>query len=260
MKLTLDELQAIETEIVGAVSQICERNAIDYFLHCGSALGAVRHGGPIPWDTDVDIIIPINQFDSFLKAAREQLPKKFYIDYYDTNPDYPTLFPRIGLAGYSTQTLHVDIFKLIGTSSLKKEQRALVRKAKFYLQLFRLKTPLEKYYGKNVSLKMKAGAVLLKPAVMFISKAFIIRKFEELCNQYPFVQAQYVTNPSGGYGIKNVQKKSIYGAGTSWKYSGLTIKIPERFREYLQHYYGDFMRIPPAEERKIQNQYQLKPL
>lgn len=260
MRLTLDELQAIETEIVSEVSQICEQNGIDYFLHCGSALGAVRHSGPIPWDSDVDIIIPINQFDHFMAAAREQLPDKFYVDYHDVNPDYPTLFPRIGLRGYNTKTLHVDIFKLIGTSSRKAQQQTLARKAKFYLQLFRLKTSLRKYYGNDIPLKMKVGSFFLKPLLVFISRDFIIRQFKNLCHKYPFTEATYVTNPSGGYGLKNVQKKSVYGSGLSWKYSGVTVKIPEKYREYLRHYYGDYMRIPPEHQRQIQNQYQLIPL
>lgn len=257
MTLTLSELQAIETEIVSEIASICERNGIDYFMHCGSALGAVRHGGPIPWDSDVDMIIPIDQFGQFLDAARKQLPEKFYVDYYDTNKDYPTFFPRIGLKGFNTFLLHVDIFKLTGTAPGIKKQKRFARRAKRYLQLFRIKTNLKKYYGGEVSFKMRMGGTLLRPFLFFISRNYLIKRFEALCHKYPYATAEYVTNPSGGYGVKNVQKKNIYGKGMAWKYSGVDIKIPEKYNDYLEHYYGDYMIPPRSEQRKTKNHYQL---
>lgn len=257
MRLTLKELQAIETEIVSEVSEICCRHNIDYFLHCGSALGAIRHKGPIPWDSDVDIIIPIDQFDKFLSVARNELSDKFYIDYYDTNKDYPTLFPRIGLKGYNTFSLHVDIFKLVGTSSDRKEQLWFSRKAKFYLQIFKLKTNLDIYFGKEVSPKMRLGKFITKPLLLFIPKRYIIKLFEKHCNKFPIRDVEYVTNPSGGYGIKNVQKKSIYGKGTMVSYSGLQVKVPEHYTEYLKHYYGDYMKLPHPGKRGNKEIYEI---
>lgn len=81
MKLTIQEIQTIETEMLKEVHDICERNGIDYFLAYGSVLGAVRHGGPIPWDTDLDIIVPIDQFSKFENLMYEELPEKFYLEY-----------------------------------------------------------------------------------------------------------------------------------------------------------------------------------
>lgn len=260
MKLTLKELQDIETEIVASVSDICRRHQIDYFLHCGSVLGALRHGGPIPWDSDVDITIPYNQFGKFLINARKELPEKFYIDYYDTNKDYPTFFPRIGLKGYKTFILHVDIFKLVGITADKNKQVSYARRAKLYLRIFRIKTNLKAYYGDCVSAKMRWSSFILKPLFSFIPRSFIIKQFERLCNKYPFQDAEFVTNLSGGYGIKNVQRKSIYGKGATLHYSGLNVTVPEHYGDYLEHYYGDYMKLPDINERKVENLYELKEL
>lgn len=256
MILTIKEIQDIETEIVKEVADICKRNNIDYFLHCGSALGAIRHGGPIPWDRDVDIIVPYNQFDIFLKTVRTELSEKFYLDYHDTNKYYPALFPRIGLRGYSTKLLHVDIFKLVGISPNIKEQLQFVKKARFYRNLFLPKTKHSKYYGEIPLLKtiwIYLNKILLLP----IPKKMIITKFDRLCNKYPLQEMEFVTNPSGHYGIKNVIPKKYYNKGILVKYSGFDVKIPEQYDLYLQHYYGDYMQLPPEKNRLVKKTYEI---
>jgi lipopolysaccharide cholinephosphotransferase len=257
MKLTISEIQDIETEIVKEISMICTRNNIDYYLHCGSALGAIRHNGPIPWDPDVDIIIPHNQIDNFCIIMRNELPNKFYLDYYDENKIYPASFPRIGLRGYSTNILHVDIFKLVGISSDEKEQLKYAKKARLLNIVFLFKVRSEKYFGK-FTLKKRISNLILKLILIPIRRDRIIRIFENHCNKYSFNESDYVTNPSGHYGFKNVLKKEIYGHGTVVKYSGFDVIIPKQYDEYLRHYYGDYMQYPPEKERDVKQTYHIE--
>ena len=79
MKLSLQELQDLETEMLKVVAEICERHNIDYYLAYGTALGAVRHQGPIPWDNDADIALPNYQLDCFIEVMNRELPDKFYL-------------------------------------------------------------------------------------------------------------------------------------------------------------------------------------
>jgi len=254
MKLTIEEIQAIETEMVKEVVEICEGNNITYFLHCGSALGAVRHQGPIPWDYDVDIVVPYNQIKRFINVARKELSRKYYLDYYDNNKLYPFLFPRIGLSGYSTHTLHVDIFNLVGISDNKNEQIVYTRKARILNFIFEYKLDTKKYSG-QFSPRRRRYIYLFKLFSLPIRRSILIKLFEEHCTKYPYDTAVYVTNPSGHYGLKNVVKKSLYGKGTKVKYSGFTVKIPEHYNAYLSHYYGDYMQLPPIEKRNIKQIY-----
>lgn len=256
MKLTINELQVIETEIVKEIAEICKRNNIDYFLHCGSALGAIRHGGPIPWDSDVDIIVPYNQYEKFIMTMKKELSEKFYLDYYDTNTFFTPMFPRIGLKGYSTAILHVDIFRLIGTSKVKKEQLHLTKKASFLSKIHYLKIAKEKYRGKIKNIK-KISLFIYRILLSPISLMRIREEFNSLCNLYPYNKATYVTNPGGHYGVKNIVPKSYYGKGTYVSYAGIEAKIPEQYDVYLQHYYGDYMQLPPENERKVRDYYDI---
>src|SRR5699024_4899912 len=147
MRLTLKELQDIETEMLREVSEICERNNIDYYLAYGSVLGAVRHKGPIPWDDDVDIIIPISQITKFVKCARKELSGRFYVDYHDRNRSSIILFPRIGLKGYSTKVLHIDVFKMIGAPSKPEEQEKFKNKLNYYKRIIQYKNLSEGYFA-----------------------------------------------------------------------------------------------------------------
>jgi len=256
MNLTIKELQNIETEIIKEISEICKENHIDYFLHCGSVLGAIRHGGPIPWDTDVDIIIPYNQYNNFIQTVRKEISGKFYIDYYDDNVSYPELFARVGLKGYSTNILHVDLFKLVGITSNVKKQKLYTRKARFFRVLYMPRKRTEEYFGK-MSFKSKFIFRLLSIISLPFSDKWIISRFEKHCGSIPFEKAEFVTNPSGHYGMKNVLPKYYYGKGKYVEYSGIKVKVPEKYHEYLMNYYGDYMKLPSITERKVEPSYKI---
>lgn len=74
---SLQRLQAVDLEIAAAVDKICRENDIDYFIDGGTLLGAVRHGGFIPWDDDIDIGMPKDDFDRFCEIAPALLPKGY---------------------------------------------------------------------------------------------------------------------------------------------------------------------------------------
>lgn len=74
---SLQRLQAIERDIVAVIDKICRENDIEYFIDGGTCLGAVRHGGFIPWDDDVDLGMPKADYDRFCAIAPEQLPEGY---------------------------------------------------------------------------------------------------------------------------------------------------------------------------------------
>lgn len=257
MKLSLVELQNIETEMIAEVARICERHNIVYFLGYGSVIGAVRHNGPIPWDSDMDIVVPITQIDKFIDIVRKEMSDKFYIDYYDSNPNYRALFPRMGLKGYSTNTLHIDIFKLIGTSSELSEQKEHRKQLRKYWNYYKLKQTNRDYLI-STSLKRKIAIVAGKLLLSFVKTKTLKDKFLNYCNKYPYESAEYVINANEGYSAKGTLKKTIYGEGMLVNYKGIKLKIPFLYKEYLTHFYGDFMKLPPEKAREVKDFYHIK--
>lgn len=246
MKLRIEEVQSYIIEMIQEIVSICERNNITYFLHCGSALGAIRHGGIIPWDHDADVIIPENEIKRFYEAAAKELSEKFYVrDINDKNSI--GMYPKIGLRGYETDVLHVDIFRLIGIPNNRIKQLFIIRKAKL-LRLMRLfkATPIKKIKSR----RNRNVARVVKFFLLPFPITFVINQFNYLCTAVPFETAEYVLNPSGHYKEKNIFKKEIFQEYTTVQFHDIPVRIVKNYDFYLKQYYGDYMKYPPEEMRK----------
>lgn len=80
---TLRRLQIAELGILEAIDRVCRENGIMYFIDSGTVLGARRHGGFIPWDDDIDLGMPRDDFERFLEVAPEALGERFCVtDYF----------------------------------------------------------------------------------------------------------------------------------------------------------------------------------
>lgn len=259
MQLTIKEMQDLETEMIKEVHEICERHDIEYFLAYGSALGAVRHGGPIPWDPDADIVVPYHQFPDFVKKVREKLPDKFYLDYYDFNKDYPYLFPRVGLKNYSSEKLHVDIFIIIGAPTDLGECIKLQKKLNFYSQLQYFRKRNENYFN-YLTPKRKINTLIIRLLTIFLTTKRIIKIFDSICKSHSYETSDFIINSSGGYGEKEILKKSLYGRGAHISYNGSKFKIPQKYKKYLCHFYSDYNKLPPKIQRHTKDLYTIKKL
>jgi len=259
MKLTITELQNIESDIIKEFVEICKRNSIDYYLAYGSVLGAVRHQGPIPWDADADVIVPYNQMHKLIKCLRNELSDKYFLDYHDINKYYTATFPRIGLKGYSTMILHVDIFLLIGLPDNREQQVEITNRLRKLIKMHfhKIATPI--YRGK-MNIKEKIINAIYKTIYLPYNLKEIRKEFDTLCSLCSFDKSLYVANPSTNYLIRKIEKKSMYGKGRLMKYSGIDVIVPEKTEEYLTYLYDDYMKLPPKEERIINEFYYIKEL
>nr|WP_299037591.1 LicD family protein [uncultured Psychrobacter sp.] len=256
MKLTIEELQKLETEMLREVSSICKNNDISYFIAYGTGIGAIRHQGPIPWDADADIIVPYKQLESFISTVRENISDKFFLDFHDINPYYTATFPRIGLKGYSSVALHLDVFIACGIPKNKEEQTVFFDKSKKLCKIHYYKTASEKYRGK-LSKKHKVKILLYRMRYIATSLESIRKKFYYMCNENNYEDSEYITNPSGGYGYKEIIPKAYLGAGKPMNYAGFFVNAPEKTDLYLEHFYGNYLSFPHESDREIKSVYNI---
>ena len=239
MNLTMPELQEKAINIFMSVKEVCEKNDITYYCTTGTVLGTVRHKGQIPWDYDIDLAIPENQIERFIECCKKDLPKEYYVDYFTVNPKGYRQFPRIALTGFGSDTLHVDIFRLIGLPDSREEQIELMNRA-------RKATYGNKYMRRTFIQLLTHGHPVFAFNRIFNRDRYL-KIFDSCCKAYEYDEATFVMNPSGRYKEKNIFEKRIFGEGVYMEYEDVEVRIPSEFDFYLKQYYGDYMQFPPQE-------------
>lgn len=86
---------AAQLEVLEEIATVCKKHNIQWFADCGTLLGAVRHGGYIPWDDDLDICMLRDDFEKFNRIAKEELPEGYVVLNYRTDEDYWELLTRV---------------------------------------------------------------------------------------------------------------------------------------------------------------------
>ncbi len=254
MEVQHDELVRIELDMLKEVMSICKKHGLLWFLIAGSALGAVRHKGFIPWDDDIDIALPRKDYERFLIHAQEELPEPFFLQTFETEPDYrhaALAKIRNSNTAYvesTSQTLHInhgvfiDIFPIDGYPGNRISQKLLRIKRAV------INSYLGKDYGGTLDLKNKIMIALGK--LMYgenVQKA--ARKLAKIFSGYDYDTCDLVVLHDGAYGDLEICRKEQFGKGIPAEFEGMEVKIPELYDEYLRQKYNDYMEFPPEEKR-----------
>lgn len=214
--IDLKEIQRIETDMLSEIDEICKNNGLEYFLLCGSVLGAVRHGGPIPWDSDADIGVPIDELDLFLETVKNQISDKYYIEYCKYDSRSPALHPETFAKGIDERVLHVDVFPLFGIPESKDEQRSHwneIRECMWDLHSKRFAF-IGNHDDWTPKTMVKRVLHYVKCAIKYPSldePDVIINRFFELLKKYPFEGSKYSTFPCVGNSERAITETIFYG-------------------------------------------------
>lgn len=256
-KLSLEELQNIEYGILCEVADLCEKNNIKYGLAGGTLLGAVRHGGFIPWDDDIDIEMPRPDYIKFLKIA-EQFPKRYKVSspYNDLDNyhayskvyDMKTSLIEFPKGKKVRSHVYIDIFPIDGMPDnpiAQEKHRLRCRRKMLCMYAFRVaKFKLNEKKGlKYIFWKVLA---LIQKNIIKDRQAYILDK---LCLKYGFYESKFCSEIIAGYGFKETMPAIVYEFTKKIRFRDrdfLTFRLPEY---YLTNIYGNYMQIPPENER-----------
>jgi len=250
-ELTLEQAQKIETFLLGKTIAMLEKNGIGYSLFCGSVIGAVRHKGPIPWDSDVDIIISIEDLERLKQACKESLEEPLYLDCYPDNPSCKLLFPRIGLRGLDLARIHVDIFLYSALPENDEDIFAYFAEADRIRDCFRQKVEVHsnnrnvlKRIVSTVCRRVRSWAV--RESKLALYDRFMIHSLK--CDLGKASKTTELGTPC--YGPEKSQFKKTWWEDTILvPYDGIEVRIPRDYDDFLTKLYGNYMQFPPQEER-----------
>ncbi len=256
----MTEMQARELSLLAAFLEVCEACRLRYFLVCGSALGAVKYGGFIPWDDDIDVALPREDYEIFLKQAPERLPDYLFLQNYHTDPAFPQIYSKLRdsrttCIEESSRFLPIhhgiglDIFPLDGYPASKTAQFRLELGKKWYLHLLgsAFAPPRDPLHRLEYRVKRFFG--------VHRRTAQIAASYDSLVRRYPTEGSQIWCNHGSWQGRQEYTERDVYGTGTEGVFAGIRVRLPRDWDTYLQGKYGNYHSDPPPEKQRSHHRY-----
>lgn len=247
----LKKLHRSLLELLTEFDRICKKYGIQYFLDSGTALGAIRHGGFIPWDDDADVGMLRSDYEKFLKVAPRELLNKFVLQTRLNDPMYfkhhaklrllGTYYPELHTEMFKYQGIFIDIFPFDYVSKF-----SIFRKIDhFFVRYFRSRTWLRRFKNtRNSNYHKIIGFFLDKIPESFLEKLYLWAESRHkkgswlTCYEYMVCQ----------------KKIKIFNVNTLNKTQSILFEnksffIMSNYNEYLMEMYGNYMEIPQKNNR-----------
>lgn len=248
-QLTLQECQSISLDILKDVALFCEKNNIKYYLACGTLLGAVRHQGFIPWDDDVDIMMPRPDYNRFLKEyksdnyllCKPEEGRHYYAKVYDKKT--VKYEKGIDYKKYKPLGIDIDIFPLDGIVDDKEVIDKLYKKANTLETFLRLS-------NQPIFLRKNPLKCINRILPRLFGSKRLVRLVEKNAQTYKYEDSEYVirirVSPNGFTGAL---RKDVYEPYKLLKFEDQEFRVPNDYDKWLTVFFGDYMKLPPEEKR-----------
>ena len=270
---TLAKLQKVELEILKDFADLCEKYSIDYFGMGGTAIGAIRHGGFIPWDDDIDVGLTRKNYNKFLKVVKKEYADKYMIITAKSSKNFPLMNTRMALKGtkFKEDTfkkldvengIFLDIFCFENVSDNNLKMKWQILNAWFWgkiLILKYIKDPVlyvKGFTAKLVNFGCKVMHGILK--LFRVKKETLYKKskaFSMMYNDKETKRVAFMFEPSP---FMSVLELSDIEPTKFMDFNGMQIRFPNRIEVLLEKRYGDYMTLPPEEKRHNHPPFELE--
>ena len=274
-RIELEELRHLELEILDYVATFCDEHEITYWLDFGTLIGAIRHKGYIPWDDDIDISMMRADYERFMKLFNDEQTSESKYEMYciENDHQYGLLFGKVQnnetiiyehrkiknehdtseLMKKKHRGVKIDIFIYDNVPDDKNEAERIFRKRDFYRKITELRRKTRKPKGN-----------LFRIVCSYMLRCLCRIMFSPLPVNYFLVKATKLFSKNESVPVKCVScftswysaaiDKHVFDSFIDVEFEGRKYKAPIGYDELLRAYYGDYMQLPPVEERKLKHE------
>lgn len=246
------KIWAVELQMLEKFVDVCERHNLNYFLDGGTLLGAVRHKGFIPWDDDIDVIMPRDDYDRLWEIAKDEFQYPYFFQttlsedgFFRTHAQLrnseTTGFIDIDREKDINRGIFMDIFVLDSIPD------GILRKKLFKAEILIRKRILSYQYDRKYENLSLTGKLIYK----FVHAFFSVYPFKKFFKKFNRVLAKYRAKNTalvGDITLKwrtNVQwPREWYDGYCLLEFEGLKLRAPLFYKEVLSRQYGNFMKFP----------------
>ena len=251
-EINTKELKQIQLSILSEVHDFCEKNKLSYFLGYGTLLGAIRHGGYIPWDDDIDIVMPRGDYEKFIRMFEDDELEVLSL-HNDSKFPFPiskvsnknTCLVEESSYNYDRLGVNIDIFPLDGLSSNLVKARLHV----FFLRLLTIIMELKKMKVTKRRSFIKNCIVVVSHIIFCVIPLNVLLKFIHFVsrmysyNSSIYVEQLYVPRQS------RIVERELFIEKELHVFEDFKFYIPKGYDFYLKSLYGEYMTLPPPADR-----------
>lgn len=237
-------------ELLDAFLEVCNKYNLTYYMAGGSCIGAVRHKGFIPWDDDIDVYMPRNDFEKLLALPDEVWVNNVQLCSIYKTKNYRYDFPKLELKNTTViERLYpnyvggvfLDIFPLDAVPTNEEDRK---------IQLGKLNKIVSNYVKSYIKHDSDCSNIIdllfTKINRLFAGKKFI-KKWEKLVSKNP-IDGDFVIDYHNYWSVGPVPYEYFKG-GYEAIFEGRKVMLPAKYHNYLSHRFGDYMQLPPIEKR-----------
>lgn len=257
LPITREECRRIQVEILMELDHICRINHLKYYVAYGTALGAIRHRGFIPWDDDIDICLQRCDYDKLLILLKNQQDTK-WLSVLDSNtenyllPFAKAIDNRTVAKSEDSKVKHgiwVDIFPMDTAPDKKNVQRRFLQRCFLFRSIIiAMNTDFDS--KKSHMDKKRCIKQLLNILAILIGKKRILKWNEKYMKKHNGTSSIYVCNLCTPYILKEIFQRSELQEVEDIYFERQTVMGLKNADRYLRMLYGNYMQLPPEDERR----------
>ena len=265
--LDIKEIQAVSLGILKDIAKFCDLHGIRYVLAYGTLIGAIRHKGFIPWDDDVDIMMPRPDYEKFLALFEENhnQMKNLFVFNQMTDKRYPYGISRVCNMNYKIVTdnevdcdmgIFVDVYPMDGVGKTYDEGLASLEKCHHICDKILLLTRKKIYCPHLPNVRKQFEYIRKKLLYTIIGKKYYFSKLNAIISTFDYDKANYVGVASWVFHPQiDMYEKSIVEDRILVRFEDADFYAPREYDKFLRITYGDYMQLPPVEKRMYHHGY-----